>query len=83
MMNHESYWESANVDCEKVEFADGVASYSLPLASGITYTMLILKAGSGYSANQVIAWPAANVDYFHQTGKDLSHAIICSTDRLS
>lgn len=81
-MNHESYWETSTTDCVKVEFADGVESYSLPTLTNATYTMLILKAGSGELAHQVILWPIANVDYFHQTSKDLSHAIYCTMEGI-
>ncbi|MHA6667885.1 hypothetical protein ACX3O0_03345 [Homoserinimonas sp. A447] len=79
-MNHETYWETSTTDCTKVEFADGVTSFSLPSQYGLTYTMLVLKAGSGDSANDVIGWPASDYDYYHQTGKGLSHAIYCTME---
>lgn len=80
MMNQPSFWETADTDCVKVEFGDGVASFTLPESDDVTYTLLVLKAGSGASANQVIEWPLAGVEYFHETGKDLSHVIYCTMD---
>jgi hypothetical protein len=78
-MNHEAYWEAQGYgDCSKWEYGDGVMSTTLPsLPWGQQYTLLVLKAGSGESASDVIAWPEAGVEYMHTSGKALSHIIYC------
>ncbi len=48
-----------------------------------TYSLLVLKAGSGSSASEVIQWPMAGVAYDHSTDKDLSHIIYCVGEKLS
>ena len=82
-MNQASYWESADSSCAKIEFGNGVKSFTLPeLGDGLAYSLLVLKAGSGASAHQVIDGGDLfeGTPYWHQTGKDLSHAILCVTD---
>ncbi|WP_024288165.1 hypothetical protein [Cellulomonas sp. KRMCY2] len=81
ILNHTSYWEAYTGDtCVKVEIADGITTYTLPASPSGTYTLLVLKAGSGSAANDVIAMPTAGVPYGHATGKDLSHVIYCYGD---
>lgn len=84
-MNQEAYWEALGYgDCTKVELPDGVSSYTLPeLTWPNDYSLLVLKAGSGDSARDVIMWPDSGVAYTHSTGKDLSHIIYCTVERLS
>ncbi|MCH1882225.1 hypothetical protein [Agrococcus sp. ARC_14] len=84
-MNHTDYWEAQGYgDCDKIDLPDGVGSYTLPeLPWGLQYTLLVLKAGSGSSANDVIAWPVEGSTYEHATGKDLSHIIVCTTEMIS
>ncbi|MDR7234964.1 hypothetical protein [Agrococcus sp. BE272] len=83
-MNHESYWEGLGYgDCEKMEFGDGVGSFTLPeLPDGQQYTLLVLKAGSGEGANDLVLWPAPGT-YMHSSDKDLSHVIYCVDEKLS
>ncbi|KAA6431345.1 hypothetical protein FQ330_11325 [Agrococcus sediminis] len=83
-MNHESYWENLGYgDCEKMEFDDGVGSFTLPEPpAGQQYTLLVLKAGSGAGANDVIPWPAPGT-YWHSSDKDLSHVIYCMDGYVS
>ena len=79
VLNHTSYWEDFTGDtCMKIELPDGVESFMLP--EGPTYTLLVLKAGSGATANDVIGDPEAGMAYDHGTGKDLSHVIYCYGD---
>lgn len=79
--NQASYWEAwtgADDECTKVELADGINSYTLPeLPAGQIYTLLVLKAGSGASANTVVQFPEAGAAYTHSSGKDISHVIYC------
>lgn len=79
--NQASYWEAwtgADDECTKVELADGIDSYTLSeLPAGQVYTLLVLKAGSGASANTVVQFPEAGVAYMHSSGKDISHVIYC------
>ncbi len=84
-MNHTSYWEGLGYgDCSKVELPDGVGSVTLPeLPWGEQYTLLVLKAGSGSSANDVIRWPVEGMTYEHSSGKDLSHVITCTDGFIS
>ena len=84
-MNAASYWQTDGSECLKVEFGDGVKTFTLPvLESGKEYSALVLKAGSGSLANQVILAGLGTGDSFrHQTGKDLSHAIYCTVAKVS
>ncbi|ROR65811.1 hypothetical protein [Agrococcus jenensis] len=77
--NTEAYWEAMGYgDCTKVELPDGVGSYTLdPIAPPSIYTLLVLKSGSGASANDVIMYPWSGMAYMHSTSKDLSHIIYC------
>jgi hypothetical protein len=85
LMNQTSYWEGLGYgDCTKVEFGDGVGSFTLDeLPSGMQYTLLVLKAGSGSSANDVHVFPWTDMAYTHMTDKDLSHVIYCVDDKQS
>lgn len=80
-LNHTGYWESFTYEddtCTKTELGDGVSQYQLaPPAAGTHYTLLVLKAGSGASASEVFDNPTWRVPYWHSTGKDLSHVIVC------
>ena len=84
-MNDVAYWESLGYgDCTKVEFGDGVSTYTLPdLPWGQQYTLVVLKAGSGATANDVVPWPSAGDTFGHSTGKDLSHIIVCTDGFVS
>lgn len=74
-LNKVAYWEAAGYGtCSKVELTDGHKTFTL--ADGV-YTLLVLKAGSGATANDVVVAPEAGVAYAHGTGKDLSHVISC------
>lgn len=77
--NQEAYWEAMGYgDCTKEELDDGVGSFVLPAPPmGTAYTLLVLKAGSGATANDVIENPVVGEEYTHGTGKDLSHVIWC------
>lgn len=83
--NSEAYWEGLGYgDCTKTELPDGVGSTTLPPVSFPTvYSLLVLKAGSGQSANELVHWPDAGVAYDHGTGKDLSHIIVCTVTQYS
>lgn len=83
--NHEAHWEARGYgECTKVELPDGIGSVTLPeLTPPATYTLLVLKAGSGATANDLILWPMAGVAYDHATDKDLSHYIYCVGEKLS
>lgn len=77
--NSTAYWEALGYgDCTKVELADGVSSYTLAeLEFPHEYTLLVLKAGSGATANQLVEYPVAGEAYAQANGKDLSHVIYC------
>ena len=76
-MNNPAYWEMmTGDDCDKIEFANGVKTFTLPTLLTGDYTKLILKAGSGTGARYVVDNPGAGA-YAHPSGKDLSHAIYC------
>ena len=85
--NSAAYWEAFTPDddtCTKVELPDGVSTYTLPeLGPDQTYTLLVLKAGSGAGANTLVWNPIAGVAYGHDTDKDLSHIIYCVTEGYS
>ncbi|MBX9245076.1 hypothetical protein ICW40_09690 [Actinotalea ferrariae] len=75
--NKVAYWEAAGFGtCSKVELRDGHKTFTV---DG-TPTVLVLKAGSGASAQDVVVAPEAGVAYAHSTGKDLSHVITCVGD---
>lgn len=77
-LNKPATWEALGYGtCSKVDLTDGVKAWTL--AEG-TYTLLVLKAGSGTAANAVTEAPVAGVAYTHPTGKDLSHVITCVGD---
>lgn len=84
-MNHTSYWEALGYgDCTKVELPDGVDSYTLPeLEWPMQYSLLVLKAGSGESANDTHQYPWSGVAYTHSTDRDLSHIIYCVMEKQS
>lgn len=84
-MNHTSYWEGMGYgDCTKIELPDGVESFTLSeLDWPMTYSVLIMKAGSGASANDVVHYPWVGQAYTHATGKDLSHVIYCTMEKQS
>lgn len=85
--NQAASWEAVTPDedtCTKVEMPNGVSTYTLPaLGAGQSYTLLVLKAGSGDSANTLVWWPVAGTAYGHATGKNLSHIIYCVTEEIS
>ena len=83
--NHETYWENLGYgDCTKVELADGIGSYTLPSVSyPLRYSLLVLKAGSGADANDLVSFPTAGVAYTHDTDKDISHIIYCTVTQRS
>ena len=78
--NHPEYWEVPGTTCSKVEMADGVQDFTMPpAAEGTIATLLVIKAGSGAAANDVVTDPQPGVVYVHSTGKDISHVITCYT----
>ncbi len=83
--NSEAYWEARGYgECTKTELPDGIGSYTLaPLAWPNEYTLLVLKAGSGASANDVVKYPWEGQPYSHSSGKDLSHIISCVARKQS
>jgi hypothetical protein len=44
---------------------------------GNAWTLLVIKAGSGTDANQLVPDPTSGQSYTHTSGKDISHAIFC------
>ncbi len=44
---------------------------------GNVWTLLVIKAGSGTQANQLVAAPAVGQSYTHTSGQDISHVIFC------
>jgi len=44
---------------------------------GTTWTLLVLKAGSGDGENETFPNPVVGQGYSHSSGKDNSHAILC------
>lgn len=85
--NSAAYWEAFTPEddtCTKVELGEGVSTFTLPaLGPGQFYTLLVLKAGSGASANTVVENPVAGTAYAHDTGKELSHVIYCVAEQPS
>lgn len=85
--NSAAYWEALTPEddtCTKVELGAGIKSYTLPdPGDRMMYTLLVLKSGSGDSANTVIWYPVAGVAYAHTSGKELSHIIYCVTEQTS
>jgi hypothetical protein len=65
--NHASNWGE---DCEKMEFGDGVASYTLPAGY---YTYVVVKAGRTNTVYEGF-WGG---DVSSLSGKDISHIIYC------
>ena len=72
--NHVDFWCETGVKYEPVDTPFVVP----PPPAGQTWTLLVLKAGSGPDQNQEIPNPTVGTGYFWQTGeKDISHAILC------
>ncbi|ROR65809.1 hypothetical protein [Agrococcus jenensis] len=85
-MNSEAYWESLGYgECTKYELPDGADIVWLPAtAPSQQFSLLVLKAGSGAMANDVIPYPYDDgYAYLHSSGKDISHYISCLAPRLS
>ncbi len=56
---------------------DGVATWTLSAPSEGPYALLVIKAGT---VNDVIEWPMPGMAYAPQSGKDISHVIVCVFD---
>ena len=76
--NGEAYWEAwleaegyTGVDCTKT---DREGPFTVPSGD---WVILVLKAGSGDDANEVIWNPVPGTVYEQTQGKDISHAIAC------
>ncbi len=85
-LNKASYWVDyftqqgyEDVKCTKYEPVS--TPYILGDApEGRTWLAIIIKAGAGDDANQVIMSPAPG-PYSHSSGKDNSHVIVCSVPK--
>ena len=44
---------------------------------GNVWTLLVIKAGSGTDANELVPDPSSGQPYTHTSGKDISHVIFC------
>lgn len=77
--NKTSYWENlttADDECTKVEFRDGVKEYTPLVGYGEFLSLVVVNAGK---VNDVTSWPiSATFDHFN--GKDISHVIYCVSD---
>jgi hypothetical protein len=67
--NHASTW---GPDCEKIEFGDGVKTYSLP---SDYYSYVVVKAGRTNTVYEGFF----GGDVWSFSGKDISHIIYCVT----
>ena len=85
-LNKPSYWVDyftqqgyEDVECTKYEPVS--TPYILGDApEGRTWLAIIIKAGAGDDANQVIMSPKPG-EYSHASGKDNSHVIVCSVPK--
>ena len=85
-LNKPSYWVDyftqqgyEDVECTKYEPVS--TPYILGDApEGRTWLAIIIKAGAGNDANQVIMSPKPG-EYSHASGKDNSHVIVCSVPK--
>ena len=85
-LNKPSYWVDyftqqgyEDVECTKYEPVS--TPYILGDApEGRTWLAIIIKAGAGEDANQVIMSPKPG-EYSHASGKDNSHVIVCSVPK--
>ena len=75
--NNVSYWQSQGYEyCVKYEPV--ATPYSVPApAGGGTWDLMIIKAGAGDDANQLVSGPTVGGSYGHSSGKDISHIILC------
>ena len=75
--NDVEYWQSNGYEyCVKYDPVD--TPYLVPAApEGGTWDLLIIKAGAGDQANQLIDDPAVGTTYEHSSDKDISHVILC------
>ncbi len=75
--NNVEYWQSNGYEyCVKYDPVD--TPYLVPAApEGGTWDLLIIKAGAGDQANQLIDDPAVGTTYEHSSDKDISHVILC------
>lgn len=81
--NKAEYWEEAGYGtCVKDDRE--VGSYTVPEApEASSWTILVLKAGSGKSVSTVndqILDPVEGATYTHSSGKGISHVILCYDD---
>lgn len=81
--NHPNFWEDylswmvPDLMCVKREPVPTPYTVASPPAGWEVFAV-ILKAGSGPSSNEVL-FPAPGAVLTHQTGKDISHAIVCKS----
>ncbi len=75
--NNVDYWQSNGYEyCVKYEPV--TTPYLVPPApEGGEWDLLVIKAGAGDEANQLIEDPLAGNTYDHSSGKDISHVILC------
>ena len=75
--NNVSYWQSQGYEyCVKYEPVTTPYSVPAPVGGG-TWDLMIIKAGAGDDANQLVSGPTAGGSYGHSSGKDISHIILC------
>ncbi len=67
-LNNPDYYESPGVECTKVEYADGMKSFTV--ASGATYHV---KAGT-----RITMVTASQYGYTYTSAKDISFIITCT-----
>ena len=63
-----------------IKFEPVSTPFVVPSApEGRTWTLLVLKAGSGEGENETFVNPVVGQPYFRSDGKDISHAILCQS----
>ena len=86
--NSENFWESEGVDCDDIGVSGGGTHVLADLPEGTVYVQVIVKSGSGASANTVFAdppsasetvWADTNGNSgFDEGDQGISHIIVCT-----
>jgi len=80
--NQVAFWCEPDDAGQKFEPVDTPFIVPEPL-EGTTWTLLVLKAGSGEGANETVVNPVVGQGYSHSSGQDNSHTILCFEDEVT